>query len=402
MQRHAMLMYTSCGWFFDELSGLETTQVIQYAARTLQLYQEIFGESLEPAFLERLELAKSNIPENKDGRVIYEKYVRPAMVDWQKVAAHYALSSLFDPYPEEARVYCYEVRLEDFRISETGRAKLVVGRAGITSEITRESDVLSFGALYMGDHLMNAGVHAYQGEEDYNTLKNELVDPFKRADFPEVLRILDRHFGESTYSLRSIFHDDQRKILNTIMKSTLAEAEAVYRQLYETHAPMMRFVSDLRVPQPRAFLMAAEFAINSSLRAVFEDPENLDFTRINTLLEEARVENVPLDGTTLGFAMKKTMRRLSEQLLDNPHDIELMKKLEAAAGVAQNLPFGVNVWRTQNNYYEMLQKVFPEQVEKAAQGDSAAREWVEHFVSLGRNLAIKVDQPALPELQKAS
>src|SRR6266850_602832 len=129
-------------------------------------------------------MAKSNIPENKDGRVIYEKYVKPAMIDRRKVAAHYALRSMFDPYPEQATVYCYEVRLEDFRISEAGRAKLVVGRARITSEITRESDVLSFGALYMGDHLMNAGVHAYQGEEGYNALKNELVDPFKRADFP--------------------------------------------------------------------------------------------------------------------------------------------------------------------------------------------------------------------------
>ena len=402
MQRHAMLMYTSCGWFFDELSGLETTQIIQYAARTIQLYEEIFEESLEPAFLERLELAKSNIPENKDGRVIYERYVRPAMVDRQKVAAHYALSSLFDPYPEEARIYCYEVQLEDFRITEAGRAKLGVGRALITSQITREADLLSFGALHMGDHLMNAGVRAYQGEEDYNALKNELVDPFNRADFPEVLRILDRHFGESTYSLRSIFHDDQRKILNTIMKSTLADAEAVYRRLYDTHAPMMRFVSDLRVPQPRAFLMAAEFAINSSLRTALEDPENLDFTRINVLLEEARVENIPLDGTTLGFTMKKTMRRLSERLLENPYDIELLKKLETAAGVAQNLPFEVNVWRTQNNYYEMLQKVLPEQVKKAGHGDTTARQWVDHFVGLGRNLAMKVDQPAMPELQKAA
>jgi alpha-amylase/alpha-mannosidase (GH57 family) len=402
MQRHAMLMYTSCGWFFDELSGLETTQVIQYAARAIQLYEEIFGESVEPAFLEKLEMAKSNIPENRDGRVIYEKYVKPAMVDRRKVAAHYALSSMFEPYPEHARVYCYEVDLEDFRASEAGRAKLVVGRARITSQITRESDVLSFGALHIGDHMMNAGVRAYQGEEDYNALKNELVDPFNRADFPEVLRILDRHFGESTYSLRSIFHDDQRKILNTIMKSTLADAEAIYRRLYDTHAPMMRFVSDLRVPQPRAFLMAAEFAINSSLRAAFEDPDNLEFTRIHALLEEARVENVPLDGATISFTVKKTMRRLSEKLLENPDDIELMKTLESAAAVAQELPFEVNIWRTQNNYYEMLQKIFPEKVEKAAEGDDAAGEWVDHFVALGNKLAIRVEQPAVSMMQKAS
>src|SRR5581483_6310277 len=82
LQRHAMLMYTSCGWFFDELSGIETVQVIQYAARVIQLAQEIFGDNLEPAFLERLERAKSNIPENGDGRAIYQKFVQPAMIGW--------------------------------------------------------------------------------------------------------------------------------------------------------------------------------------------------------------------------------------------------------------------------------------------------------------------------------
>src|ERR1041384_7680720 len=113
---------------------------------------------------------------------------------------------------------------------------------------------------------------------------------------------------------------------------------------------MMRFVSDLRVPLPRAFSMAAEFALNSSLRAAFDDIENLDFTRIHTLTEEARMQGVALDAATLGFALKKTIKKLSEQFLENPEDIELMKKFGAAAGVARGLPFEVNVWRAQNNY----------------------------------------------------
>jgi alpha-amylase/alpha-mannosidase (GH57 family) len=401
MQRHAMLMYTSCGWFFDELSGIETTQVIQYAARTIQLNQEIFSDSLEPAFLDRLEHAKSNIPEHKDGRTIYEKFIRPAMVDRKKVAAHYALISLFEPSAEETKVYCYKVQLEDFRSTEAGRARLVVGRARVTSEITQESDLLSFGALHMGDHLMNCGVRPFEGEENYNNLKQELGDPFNHADFPEVIRILDRFFGDSTYSLRSIFHDDQRKILNMIMKSTLAEAEAVYRQLYETHAPMMRFVSDLRVPLPRAFSMAAEFALNSSLRTAFEDPENLDLSRVNALLDEARTDDIPLDGTTLGFALRRTIKWLSERFLENPGDLELMKKLEAVTALTRNLPFEVNVWRTQNNYYQMLQNAFPEQARKAAEGDATSKEWMEHFLALGKNLSMKVEEPVL-ELQQAS
>jgi alpha-amylase/alpha-mannosidase (GH57 family) len=401
MQRHAMLMYTSCGWFFDELSGIETTQVIQYAARTIQLYQEIFGDSLEPMFLDRLELAKSNIPEHKDGRVIYEKFVKPAMIDREKVAAHYALLSLFEQQLLETKVYCYRVRLEDLQASEAGRAKLIVGRARITSEITSESDMLSFGALHLGDHLMNCGVGIYAGEEKYDNLKRELSEPFSRADFSQVIRILDRHFGESTYSLRSIFRDDQRKTLNLVMRSAISEAESAYRQLYETHAPMMRFITDLNVPAPGAFSMAAEFALNSSLREAFEDPANLDLARVNTLLDEARRDDIALDGETLGFAMRRAIKRLSEKLLTNPDDIELIKNLEAAAALARSLPFEVNVWRAQNNYYQMLQNSYPQWVQKLSQGDPAAKDWIEHFVGLGRNLSVKVDEP-VAELSKAS
>ena len=402
MQRHAMLMYTSCGWFFDELSGIETTQVIQYAARTLQLYERIFDDPIESQFLDRLAAAKSNIPEHQNGKVIYEKFVKPAMVDRTAVAAHYGLISLFEPYPDEAKVYCYKVQLEDSQRIESGSSKLALGRVRITSEVTRKSEVLNYGALHIGDHLMNCGVCKDEMQNNYEAIKEETIEPFNRADFPEVIRILDRHFGESTYSLRSIFHDDQRKILNVILQSTLIEAEAVYRQMYETHEPMMRFVADLQIPLPRAFSIAAEFALNGSLRNAFEDVENLDFTRINVLIEEARTQGVSLDGATLGFALRTTIKRLSEQLLDNPNDIEVMKKFETAAGVARAMPFDVNVWRAQNNYYQLLQKMYPKRLESAMQGRVQAREWVEHFVKIGQNLAVKVEMPAMPELAIAS
>src|SRR5207249_809340 len=111
--------------------------------------------------------AKSNIPENKDGREIYNKFVKPEMVDRQSVAAHYALSSIFESYPHHARVYCYSVDREDMNVTEAGRARLLVGRARIISEITTASEQFSFGTLHMGDHMMNAGVRQFQGEEAY-------------------------------------------------------------------------------------------------------------------------------------------------------------------------------------------------------------------------------------------
>jgi hypothetical protein len=300
---------------------------------------------------------------------------------------------VFEPYPDQARVYCYQIAREDLEVNESGRSKIAVGRARITSEITLESDVLSFGALYMGDHTMNAGVRVSRGEESYQTLKEELAEPFMRADFTQVIRILDRHFGESTYSLRSIFRDDQRKILNIILKSALGDAESAYRQLYEAHAPMMRFLADLHAPLPKAFKTAAEFAINSSLREAFEEVEALDLARIHSLIEEARLHKVSLDGATLGFALRKTVQSLSERLIENPWDVQLMQKMETAAVLARKLPFDVDVSKAQNNYYYMLENIFPQATERARQDDAGAKEWLGHFIRIGQNLAVRVEWP---------
>jgi alpha-amylase/alpha-mannosidase (GH57 family) len=390
MQRYAMLMYTSCGWFFDELSGIETTQVIQYAARAIQLHAEIFGTSYEAAFEQRLSFAKSNIAQHGDGQKIYETFVRPAMMDAAKVAAHYALRSIFEPYAETSIVYCYEIEREDLSVHEAGRTKVLAGRVRITARITRESEVYSFGALHMGGHSINAGVRVYRGEQSYNTLKKDLVEPFMRADFAGVLRLLDRHFGESIFSLRSIFRDDQRRIVNILLRSSVEETERTYWTMYEAQAPMMRFLADLRVPLPSAFSIAAEMALNSSLRKALEDVDNFDIDRIRALLQDATENRVPVDCATLGFAIGKTITVLSEQFGHSPFDLALMKKIEDAAAIARHHSFLVNFWRSQNVYFHVLHSTFRDAEKAAQRGDPGARDWLHAFRRLGQLLSVRV------------
>ena len=130
LQRHAMLMYTSCGWFFDELSGIETVQVIQYAGRAAQLAEELFGDHRESLFIEKLSQAKSNIPEHRDGGRIYQKFVQPAFVDLRKVGAHYAIRSLFEPYETDTQVYRYNVERQAGSIVRRGEKQRAEARHG--------------------------------------------------------------------------------------------------------------------------------------------------------------------------------------------------------------------------------------------------------------------------------
>jgi alpha-amylase/alpha-mannosidase (GH57 family) len=414
LQRHAMLMYTSCGWFFDELSGIETVQVIQYAGRVVQLAQELFNGhhkadvvyasrnmnmparfddmSLESRFIEKLSHAKSNVTEYGDGAEIYRRSVQPAFLDLRKVGAHYAISSVFETYPEEARVYSYTVRRHDLRVTTSGRFKMVIGRATFTSEITLETGLLTFGVIHFGDHNLHGGVRAFRGEAEYNKLLDEANQAFSRADIPDVIRAFDRGFGLDTYSLKSLFRDEQRRILNQILTSTLSDAEAVYRQLYEHHAPLMRFLADLKAPLPKAFLTTAEYALNSHLRHALS-ADTLDLDRIKKLLEEAELVGVELDATTLEFTVRKTIERLAQNVNANRKDLSLVKALRNAARVLGLLPFPVTLWAVQNVSYSLLQDNYPEFLELAASGDEQASGWIDDFRAIARKLSLNISPP---------
>jgi alpha-amylase/alpha-mannosidase (GH57 family) len=411
LQRHAMLMYTSCGWFFDELSGIETAQVIEYAGRAVQLAEDLFGnsknnhvlyagrdpkltesmleETLEAKFLTRLALAKSNIPEFRDGAHIYEKLVKPTMVDLHNVAAHYAISSVFNSYPDEAEIYCYEVKRQDHQIVDAGKLRLIMGRATFTSKVTQEHRLLTYGVLYFGDHNLTGGVRRYYGADAYEKLAGELKEVFDRADVPEVIRLLDKGFGGNIYSLKSLFRDEQRNVLDRILTTTLDEAEAVYRQLYEHHAPLMRFLTDLHTPLPKAFRTTAEYALNSHLKRALA-AEELDIPRIKRLLEEARAGEVELDSTTLEFTFRKTVERLAKELEENATDLGPLTRLCDAVSLIKRLPFPVTLWTVQNVSYEILQTHYPYLSDKASQGDEDAQLWTSQFQKLAQDLRLRV------------
>ncbi|HLH74939.1 MAG TPA: DUF3536 domain-containing protein, partial [Chloroflexota bacterium] len=391
LQRHLMLMYTSCGWFFDELSGLETVQILQYAGRAVQLARELFGDHLEDDFISRLSEAKSNLPEHRNGARIYEKFVKPARVDLTKVGAHYAVSSLFESYAPSAKVYCYTVDRKYYRVLRSGRAKVAVGRAKVTSQITGESATVSFGVLHFGDHNILGGVRESRGQEAYQTLLKDIYDAFTRADLPQIIRLLDEQFGGMTYSLRSLFRDEQRRILEPIVAATLAEAEAEHRQIYEHHAPLMRFLTDLGMPLPKVFATAAEVVLNADLQRALRS-DYLDLNAISNLLAEAKSWNVNIDSAGIGYSLKRVLGHMMERLQANPSDEVLLRRLESLAEVIRSSHLNVDLWKTQNLYWEMLQSVYPEYRDRAKRGDDEARAWVERFALLGDKLEVRVPE----------
>ncbi len=384
MQRHAMLMYTSCGWFFDDLSGMETVQIIQYAGRAMQLAERYCTQGIENLFLERLALAESNLPEQGNGAEIYVKFVNSAMIDLIKVGAHYAVSFVFEEYGEETDIFSYRAFREDFQILHSGQMRLAVGKIFIRSLITRKSDRINFCNLYFGGHTLNCGVCSYLGEEAYLTMKQEVVSAFNEGDYAAIIRLIDTHFGTHTFSLKNLFRDEQRHVLRLIIAGTLQEFEDKFITLYENSKSLMGFVRETGMPVPHYFMNTAETALNLKLQKMFTS-ETEDAGRLKEDINEIRNWNVAVDAVALEFIIRRKLEETMAALREEPENDQRVTELLLMVEAIALLPVEVNLWQTQNLFWNMLQSRASE-LRSAAGGANGRISWSEEVKKLGQLL----------------
>jgi alpha-amylase/alpha-mannosidase (GH57 family) len=354
LQRHLMLMYTSCGWFFDDISGIEAVQVLRYAGRVLDIAEDLFpGHGLNAPFLERLGEAKSNILHAGSGRDVFVQHVLPSKVNLAKAAAHYAVSSVFDRYDPVETIYCYRFERKDERRFESGRASLVMGRVRVTSLVTRKSRDLSYGVLHFGNHNITGGVRLHRSAESYEALVDEVSMPFNRADFATVIRVLDQEFEASTYSLRSLFRDAQFRIVETILETNVEEVEAALREIYEERAPLLRFLADLGIPAPRPIQMAGEYVVNTRLKRIF-DEDRPDLAAVRDILKEAASARLALDRAEVSYRAERALEREISVLRDSPEDLDALERLRDFVELLEESPLPVDLWRVQNVYWGLI------------------------------------------------
>jgi alpha-amylase/alpha-mannosidase (GH57 family) len=432
MQRHALLMYTSCGWFFDEISGIETTQVIQYAARAIQLAREVSGVDLEPEFIRRLSAAPSNLPGIGHGGRVYELYVRPARVDLMRVAAHYAISSLFMDYPNGTSIYAYTARSDPYDRFEAGRLRLALGRVAVVSRILGSEDRFDFAILHLGDHNLHAGLRPAipaprfardadggagtsdllpsglrpalspggdlrhppsgdadaptrgrdedGGEESYQVMHDEVKAAFLRSDIAATIRAIDGNFEEHIYSLWHLFRDQQREILHQILTPRLEAAQAALLQIYSDAYPLMLAMREMGIPLPRAYSAAGEVISSVKLtRLLAEDHPRPEDLRV--LWDDIRRFSLPIDRPAVALAGGNRIKHMVEQIRENPEDTALIEQTAGLLEVMREMQLGLDLGKAQNIYYLLCRDLRGQKEEQP--------EWAAAFDRLGRELYIQ-------------
>jgi alpha-amylase/alpha-mannosidase (GH57 family) len=418
LERHAQLMYTSCGWFFDEISGIETVQVIAYAARVMQLARWLFGKqaaSLEPEFERRIAAAASNIPAWTDGAHVYKILARSMEVGLEQVGAHYAISSVFTSYPDQTDLFCYRVRRLEYGVETSGRGRLAIGEAHICSKITEEQETVVFAVLHFGDQNISAAVKRHKPKEEglYEEFARSVRFAFIQADFPEVIRGFDRYFGRATYSIRSLFRDEQQRILELILKPRLQRVEASLASIYEDQASLLHFLSQTGMQRPAALTLAATFAINAGLRRALE-AEPLDAIQLRTYIGLSQSDKVEFDKPLLSYIadrkMKQAMVDLEREVVKRgEHQTSALENALFVARTLSELPFDRNLWQAQNIWYDVYRHLHDAAHQAAATGPNAngdsgpeaearrAAAWEEKFKEIGQLMGISVDELVIEE-----
>ncbi len=387
IQRHAMLIFTSDGWFFDDISNVETVQVVQYAARAIQLHRDVTGADLEPAFIAKLAAAKSNVPAYKDGARVFDRFVRPSIIDFPRLAAHYGVSSLFEEYPQAVKIAHYEASAETCDRESRGRKKLALGRVRLKSEITWEERTISHAVLHGGGQDLTAGI---------------------RGSGPR--RSIPGHVRRDPGGLRPGRHDQgpgpHRPALRGPQLFALAPLQGRAPEGRLRYPPGQPPGPRRRLP-PHLRDQPADHGDHGP------DPDPLPETllRSGRLRPQRRVQGPPRgpghglrpargpgrgvpQGSLepgkagLGFEAEKKIEALMAGWANDPGSPEALRTVARLLAVLKPMEIDIDLWKSQNLYVSKGRRVHADQGARADRGDSGAKAWLEAFEAAGQSLRV--------------
>ena len=391
LQRHAMAMYTSCGWFFDDLAGIETQQVLAHADRVLQLAEPFAPAeigAIERSFLAVLERARSNVPQRGNGRTLFREDVVPLRVELESVAAHAAVRRLFEPVRADEPLYAYEIASTVARREQHGRSTLVVARVDVRSTLTHERGAFDAVAAYLGEISLVAAARPATDADTFERWARELVAALHRGEPVRLAAAIDATAPRGALTLRTLWHDERTRVLRHGMRTALHDVDAAYRRILESAAPLVRFLEEVGEPLPAELEPAMRFALQRELDQALAatDP---DLDHLARLFSEEKRERKDAAADAHAHRMEELLRRAARAFAARPDERAMLERLVRVLDVALDAPFGVDVAAVQDIVFRVGVGERASQRTRASAGDEEARAWQDAFVRLCERLRIR-------------
>ncbi len=382
MQRHAMLMYTSCGWFFDEVSGIETTQVLQYACRVIQLANQAHEVDYGTEFFKKLVLAPSNVSAYGNAAYVYKHFVLPSVINLKRVGMHFAVASIFEDEPESQPIFNYTTSSELFLKKEAGDQKLALGIIKVKSLVTRSERRFAFAVIYLGKHNIIGNISLDMEADKFSGMQFRMVKAFQEGQLGEVIGIMQTYFGPEKFTIWQLFSDEKRKILELIAQEELAELEGSLRKYYNSDYQLVTALSNNGIPIPNAYKTTFEYILNADLINCFNS-DKINIKQMERIAEELNRWNLKIEDTgklsrLAGESIFKELKRISNER-DN---VKRVQRLNRMFPLLEKFNLDTNLHKSQNLYFEISKEDQSKPV--------SVSEWTDQFKLLGENLGVKV------------
>ncbi len=393
MQRQAMLMFTSCGWFFDEISGLETVQVMKYAARAMQIAEQVLGVQLENQFIKYLEGAPSNIAEFVNGAKIYNLLVKKSVVDLEKIAAQGTILELFSNRQTAEQLTpqrygcCFTLTTKETERRDAGKFRLVISYSVVHSQITMDEGAFASAAIWLGDQNVSCGVKFDVNEELFKEIKNEILESFGKGQINETILLLPKYFGKNTYSLKDVFRDDQIRILTSIVEEAVKKATDLNEIVYRDNSALLHFMNEIGVPPPRPFRTAGEIVINAEIKKLLASQDN-NVELLSKLISDSKTYSIEPELGSISLAASKKIVNELQKLMDTPPDAKKLEEIEKLITTLNELHLNLELWQAQNIAFDIAQKIYNPMKEKK---DEESQVWVLAFQKLCKSIGIRLD-----------
>ena len=386
MQRNAMLMFTSCGWFFDEISGLETNQILQYACRAIYYANQISGAELQDQFIKKMSKGPSNV--YADAAFSYINHVLPTRVDLIGAGMHYAVSSLFEKEPEKLRLFNYIATSEAFTRESAGNERISIGRTMMKSRVTYSEKHFTFVVIHLGQQNIIGNISIDMDKKTYQEMHDKIISAFQNTQLGEVIGLMQTYFGSNKYSFQHLFRDEKRKILKEITRKNLRQAEASFRDIYNDNYQLMTSSLQSNIPIPKAYNNVVQFIVNADMHRFFTQ-DDLNIEELKRLSKELKKWDIKL-GNEQSFILAASERIFYEvrQIVHADAPIEQMNQLIAILEVLDKMEFESNIWKSQNLYFSALRNF------RKGRKKFLNNEWKAAFFKLGKLLKVEI----VPEL----
>ncbi len=395
IQRQAQLMYTSCGWFFSEISGIETVQIMKYAARAMQLAAVFTKTNYEAKFAEILAEAKSNITEYGTGRDIFNNFVKPSIVTTKQVASLWAISSLYQDFEDEEDVYCYTITRDDYQKVHKGNSNFVVGHIEIRSRITLQKSNLMFALMQYSGGDFHCAIKEYSDDFEYNEMKNNLIKIFMLNPLTEIIRALDENFGKDYFTLKDIFIEERRKILQRLLKDKMEKFAQIYQDMYDEGKGSIYHMQTLGLPIPDEFKIAAEYALSRKFNELIKDSNG--FVEPSVLQQAT---DINYEAKSMGIKLDKqpSNKIFSKKILQNINRLAYSFEIQQADVVlelfdyVEKLELEVDISEAQNIFFSKLYTNVGEIIETGITNKrSSDKRFAEMLLDIGTKLNINTE-----------